>query len=83
MGVFCLFFTYKIETQVMDKKNYAWLHEYNPKVADACLVDGLTYDAALLRLVKTYPLEGLRRKAECVYFPVDPPPAAIEVSCSE
>lgn len=57
------------------KKHYAWLHEYNPRVAEACLVDGLTYEPAKSRLVKTYPVEGLRRKAECVYFPVDPPPA--------
>ena len=65
------------------KRNYAWLHAYNPRVAEACLVDGLTYDSASLRLVKTYPVEGLRRKAECVYFPVDPPPTEIEVPRSE
>jgi hypothetical protein len=64
-------------------KNYAWLHSYNPRVAEACLVDGLTYDLASLRLVKTYPVEGLRRKAECVYFPVNSPPTEIDVSSSE
>lgn len=55
------------------KKNYAWLHSYNPRVAEACLVDGITYDAEHLRLVKTYPIEGLRREAKYVYFDVDPP----------
>jgi hypothetical protein len=55
------------------KKNYAWLHSYNPRVAEACLVDGMTYDAENLRLVKTYPAEGLRREPHFVYFNVDPP----------
>jgi hypothetical protein len=60
------------------KKNYSWLHSYNPRVAEACLVDGITYDSASMRLVKTYPAEGLRRKAERIYFSVDPPPPEIE-----
>lgn len=55
------------------KKNYAWLHSYNPRVAEACLVDGITYDADHLRLVKTYPAEGLRREPAYDYFDVDPP----------
>ncbi len=59
------------------KKNYAWLHLYNPRIAEACLVDGLTYDAANLRLVKTYPAEGLRREPEYIYFNVDPPPSGM------
>lgn len=56
------------------KKKYAWVHSYNPRVAEACLVDGITFDAEHLRLVKTYPAEGLRRKPACIYFDVDPPP---------
>jgi len=55
------------------KKNYAWLHSYNSRVAEACLVDGMTYDAEHLRLVKTYPAEGLKREPTFVYFVVDPP----------
>jgi len=55
------------------KKNYAWLHSYNKRVAEACLVDGITYDAEHLRLVKTYPAEGLRREPQYEYFNVDPP----------
>jgi hypothetical protein len=53
------------------KKNYAWLHSYNPRVAEACLVDGMTYDADNLRLVMTHPAEGLRREAQYFYFQVD------------
>lgn len=56
------------------KKKYAWVNSYNPRVAEACLVDGITFDAEHLRLVKTYPAEGLRRKPACIYFYVDPPP---------
>ena len=44
------------------RKNYAWLHGYNPRVAEACLVNGMTYDTEKLRLVKTYPADGLRRE---------------------
>jgi len=54
------------------KKNYAWLHGYHPKVAEACLVDGITYDAENLRIVKTYPANGLRREPAYVYLDVDP-----------
>lgn len=57
------------------KKNYAWLHTYNPRVAEACLVDGMTYDEERLRLVKTYPAEGLRREPHYVYLKLDPPSA--------
>ncbi len=58
------------------RKNYAWLHDYNPRIAEACLVDGMTYDAEKLRLVKTYPAEGLRREPQFVYFDVDSPSSA-------
>jgi hypothetical protein len=54
------------------KKNYAWLHSYNPRVAEACLSDGITYDVKKSRLVKTYPVEGLRREPEYVYLDLDP-----------
>lgn len=57
------------------KKNYAWLHSYNPRVAEACLVEGVTYDKDHLRLVKTYPAEGLRRAPTYEYFDVDLPPS--------
>ena len=53
------------------KKNYLWLHSYNPRIAKACLVDGFTFDAKNVRLVKTYPAEGLRREPESIYFSLD------------
>ena len=62
------------------KKNYAWLYSYNPGIAEACLVDGMTYDAENLRLVKAYPVEGLRREPLYVYFSVDPAPPITEIS---
>ena len=54
------------------KRNYLWLYAYNPRVAQACLVDGMTYDAENTRLVKTYPAEGLRREAQYEYLDLDP-----------
>jgi len=57
------------------RKNFAWLHAYNPRVAEACLVDRITFDTENLRLVKTYPVEDLRREASYVYFNVAPPRA--------
>jgi hypothetical protein len=54
------------------KKNYAWLHSFNPRLAEACLVERIVYDEEHLRLVKTYP-EGLSREPERVHFDVDPP----------
>jgi hypothetical protein len=56
------------------KKNYAWLYSYNQRVAEECLVEGITYDAENQRLVKTYPVDGLRREPKYIYFNVDPPP---------
>ena len=54
------------------KKHYAWLHSSYPQVAEACLVDGLTYDAENRRIVKTYPEKGLSAKQQ-VYLIVEPP----------
>ena len=58
------------------EKNFASLHAHNPRVAEACLVDGITYDAENLRLVKTYSANGLRREPQYDYFNLDPPPTA-------
>lgn len=58
------------------KKNYVWLHSYNPRVAEACLVDGMTYDGEHLRLVKNYPVDGLRREPLYVYLELEPLPTA-------
>lgn len=54
------------------RKNYVWMHDYNPRVAEACLVDSMSYDAENLRLVRTYPVEGLRREARYDYLKLDP-----------
>ena len=61
------------------RKNYAWLHAYNPRIAEACLVDGTTYDVENHRLVKTYPAEGLRREPNYVYLEVDSAPVSPEI----
>ena len=55
------------------KKKYAWLHGFNQNVADACLVDGLTYDAENHRLVRTYPADGLNPAPLRICLDVDPP----------
>jgi hypothetical protein len=59
---------------IWTRKNFAWMYNYNPRVGEACLVDGFTYDVASHRIVKTYPAEGLNREAQYVYLDVDPPP---------
>lgn len=56
------------------RKNFVWLHGYNPRVADACLVDGMTFDVENRRLVRTSPAEGLRREPKYVYLELDPAP---------
>ena len=55
------------------RKNFVWLHSYNARVAEACLVDGVSYDKEHFRLVKAYPAEGLRREPHYVYLDLDPP----------
>lgn len=56
------------------KKNFVWLHGYNPRVAQACLVDGMTFDLENLRLVYTSPTEGLRREPSYIYLELDAAP---------
>jgi len=43
-------------------KNYVWLQTDTPRVAEACLVDSITYDAEKLQLVRTHSTNGLRRE---------------------
>jgi hypothetical protein len=54
------------------RKNYIWLHEYNPRIAEACLVDGITYDMSNRRLVRTSTNE-LEREPKYFYFNLDLP----------
>lgn len=56
------------------RKNFIWLHEYNQRVGDACLVEGITYDSKNLRLVRTALVEGLRVEPSYVYLELNPPP---------
>jgi hypothetical protein len=57
------------------RKNFVWLHGYNPRVAEACLVDGMTFDSENRRLVRTSPAEGLRREPSYIYLELDPAPS--------
>jgi len=53
------------------KKNFLWLHSYNPRVAESCLVAGITFEIDKQRLVRTYPVEGLRREPNFIYLELD------------
>ncbi|WP_176637249.1 hypothetical protein [Desulfolutivibrio sulfoxidireducens] len=53
------------------RKNYVWLHNEYKGIAEACLVEGMTYDAANHRLVKTYPENGLRQEPSHDYFDLE------------
>lgn len=54
------------------RRNYESLREANLEVAEACLVDGMSYDAEKRRLVRTYPAGGLRKEASYVYLDLLP-----------
>lgn len=60
------------------RKNFAHLHAYDPRVAEACLVDGITYDAANHRIVRTYLRWPGQRADHCVYLNIDPQPIPAE-----
>lgn len=60
------------------RKNFARLRDYDPRVAEACLVDGMTYDAPNHRIVKTYPLGLGKSVAQCAYLNIDPQPITSE-----
>ncbi|WP_223593714.1 hypothetical protein [Pseudomonas sp. A-R-19] len=55
------------------KKQYVELQINKPRVAEACLVDGITYDAEKLQIVKTYPANGLRSETSYVSLQLAPP----------
>jgi len=54
------------------RRNYESLRAANLEVAEACLVDGMSYDAANRRIVRTYPAGGLRKEPSYVYLDVLP-----------
>jgi len=56
------------------RKNFVWLHSYTPHIAEACLVDGITFDVTNRRLIHTSLVGGLKREPSYVYFELDPEP---------
>ncbi|CAI8716662.1 ANK_REP_REGION domain-containing protein [Pseudomonas sp. IT-P395] len=54
------------------KAHYVSLHINTPRVAEACLVDGISYDVENLQLVKTYAADGLRGEASYVRLKLEP-----------
>lgn len=56
------------------KRHFANLYHTHPPVAEACLVEGMTYDPEESRIVRTYPAEGLRLSPRYVFLDVDPLP---------
>jgi hypothetical protein len=54
------------------RRNYESLRAANLEVAEACLVDGMSYDSEKRRLVRTYPAGGLRKEPRYVYLEVLP-----------
>ncbi len=42
------------------KNNYVGLRDFNPAIAEACLVETITYDSERCRLVRTSAIEGTR-----------------------
>lgn len=57
------------------RRNYLRLRAANVKIADACLIGSITFDAAHSRLVKTY-LAGLRPEPDREYLPLLPAPSS-------
>ncbi|EXS36505.1 hypothetical protein KWF57_16345 [Acinetobacter baumannii] len=55
------------------KKNFAALYEFNPKVAEQCLIDNITYDHEKLRLTRAFSGNALKREVTYYHFNVDPP----------
>jgi hypothetical protein len=64
------------------RKYFVWLHGYNPRVAEACLVDVMTFDVENRRLVRTSPAEGLRREPSYAYLELDPVPPESELDAA-
>jgi hypothetical protein len=59
---------------IWTRKNFARVHSFDPHVAEACLVDGMAFDAANHRIVRTCPPWLGQRVATSVYFSVDAAP---------
>jgi hypothetical protein len=49
------------------KRNYKWLYQLNPHIAEECLVEEIVYDPKLNRLLKTWP-QHLNRRPRITYL---------------
>lgn len=58
--------------------NYMRLRAHNQKLAEACLVDSMSYDAEKMRIVKTYPIEGFRNEERYEYLDLTPAPLEVK-----
>jgi len=57
---------------IWTKKNFARLCDFDKRIAEACLVDGMTYDAANHQIVREYLRWPGQREPHCVFLSVDP-----------
>src|SRR3546814_703766 len=58
--------------------NYMRLQAHNQKLAEACFVDSMNYDPEKKRIVKTYPIEGLRNEQRYEYLDLAPAPLEVK-----
>lgn len=64
----------KIAVLAFVQRNYMRLREEHIDIANACLIGGITFDEAGMRLVKTY-AKGLNPEPDREYLPLQPAPA--------
>ncbi|ADI89918.1 hypothetical protein [Acinetobacter oleivorans] len=55
------------------KKNFAALYNFNPKVAEQCLIENMTYDHEKRRITRAFTGNPLKREITYYHFDVDPP----------
>lgn len=55
------------------KKNFAALYDFNPKVAEQCLIENMTYDHEKRRITRAFTGNPLKREITYYHFDVDPP----------
>ncbi|HGH3633956.1 TPA: hypothetical protein ACJK7C_000598 [Acinetobacter baumannii] len=55
------------------KKNFAALYEFNPRVAEQCLIENMTYDHEKRRITRAFTGNPLKREITYFHFDVDPP----------
>jgi hypothetical protein len=67
--------TVALHTVVLNwtKKNFAALYDFNPRVAEQCLIDNMTYDHEKRRITRAFTGNPLKREITYYHFDVDPP----------